>query len=83
VHKWTGEDRKIIVDQLPDLMGLKAINITEVKRLFKTFCCANFHMLMTCRFVGQIRVLLEMAVVPICASIGQGNLFAPVPSVTN
>lgn len=30
VHKWTGEDRKIIVDQLPDLMGLKAVNISEV-----------------------------------------------------
>ncbi|CAH1258892.1 LRP6 [Branchiostoma lanceolatum] len=27
VHKTTGEDRQIIVDQLPDLMGLKAVNV--------------------------------------------------------
>ena len=34
VHKHNGTDRRVIVEQLPDLMGLKAVNISAVEGSF-------------------------------------------------
>lgn len=31
VHKVTGGERQVIIDQLPDLMGLKAVNMNHVE----------------------------------------------------
>lgn len=34
VNKQTGQNRTLIIDQLPDLMGLKAVNVKKAEGLF-------------------------------------------------
>jgi len=39
VDKWTGEQRSVIVDQLPDVMGLTAVNMSAPLGLSNPVCC--------------------------------------------
>lgn len=46
VHKLTGQQRSVVVDQLPDVMGLTAVNMSTltgltVVALAVQYCCHN------------------------------------------
>lgn len=42
VHKLTGKQRSVIVDELPDVMGLTAVNVSAVTGLSMLPCSQNY-----------------------------------------